>query len=94
MSTVTIQREIEVADLIDMILDDGINTDDILARLDNDDIKDYLEEQGYFVISGNKEEGALLFRSDIIRIVRQKTRLYPDKETVMATLKDIVDELW
>lgn len=44
MSTVTIQREIEVADLIDMILDDGINTDDILACLDNDDIKDYLEE--------------------------------------------------
>ena len=94
MSTVTIQREIEVADLIDMILDDGINTDDILARLDNDDIKDYLEEQGYFVISGNKEEGSLLSRSNIIRIVRQKTRLYPDKKTVMATLKDIVDELW
>lgn len=94
MSTVTIQREIEVADLIDMILDDGINTDDILACLDNDDIKDYLEEQGYFVISGNKEEGSLLSRSNIIRIVRQKTRLYPDKKTVMATLKDIVDELW
>ncbi len=73
MSTVTIQREIEVADLIDMILDDGINTDDILARLDNDDIKDYLEEQGYLVISGNKEEGSLLSRSNIIRIVRQKT---------------------
>jgi hypothetical protein len=72
MSTVTIQREIEVADLIDMILDDGINTDDILARLDNDDIKDYLEEQGYLVISGNKEEGSLLSRSNIIRIVRQK----------------------
>lgn len=94
MSTVTIQREIEVADLIDMILDDGINTDDILARLDNDDIKDYLEEQGYFVISGNKEEGDLLSRSNIIRIVKSKTRLYPDKKTVMATLKDIVDELW
>lgn len=94
MSTVTIQREIEVADLIDMILDDGINTDDILARLDNDDIKDYLEEQGYLVISGNKEEGSLLSRSNIIRIVRQKNRLYPDKKTVMATLKDIVDELW
>lgn len=95
-STVTIQKEIELDCLIDMILNDGNDTNDILACLDDDEIKDYLEGQGYSVVNENKEKDVEepLSRSDIIRIVRHKTRLYPDKKTVMTTLKEIVDELW
>lgn len=95
MNTVTIQKEIELDSLIDTILADGNGTYDILACLDDDEIKDYMERQGYSVTSETKDEvEEPLLRSDIIRIVRHKTHLYPDKKTVMATLKEIVDDLW
>ena len=93
MITVEISKSFDLDDLIDLI-QEYTEAKDILDCLDFDDIKDYLEDNGYDVIGGEIDESKPLIRYQISQIVKQRTNLYPDKETVKKVLSDIIDELW
>lgn len=93
MITVEISKSFDLDDLIDLVLENA-EAKDILDFLDFDDIKDYLKDNGYDVIDGEIDESNLLTRYQITQIVKQRTNLYPDKETAKKVFSDIIDELW
>lgn len=93
MKTVEISEWFNLDELIDLIQEDA-EAKDILDCLDLDDIKDYLKDNGYDVIGGEIDESNPLTRYQISQIVKQRTNLYPDKETAKKVFSDIIDELW
>lgn len=97
MKRIEIVKEFNLDYLIELILEDA-EAKDILDCLDLDDIEDYLDDKGYDVVDsdedGKIDETQPLTRYQISRIVKQRTNLYPDKETVKKVFSDIIDELW
>lgn len=97
MKRIEIVKEFDLDYLIELILEDA-EAKDILDCLDLDDIEDYLDDKGYDVVDsdedGKIDETQPLTRYQISRIVKQRTNLYPDKETVKKVFSDIIDELW
>lgn len=97
MKRIEIVKEFGLDYLIELILEDA-EAKDILDCLDLDDIEDYLDDKGYDVVDsdedGKIDETQPLTRYQISRIVKQRTNLYPDKETVKKVFSDIIDELW
>ena len=95
MKTVEIVKEFELDELIDLILGDA-ETEDILDCLDLEDIEGYVKDNGFGVEDEDYgiDKAQPLTRHQIEEIVKQRTKLYPDKETVKKVFSDIIDELW
>ena len=62
---------------------------DILDRLDKEDIYDYLGEEAISEIYNTR-----VIRMSFERIVKSKTNLFPDKQTVKKVINELINELW
>ena len=62
---------------------------DILDRLDKEDIYDYLGEEAISEIYNTR-----VIRMSFERIVKSKTNLFPDKQTVKKVINELIEELW
>ena len=62
---------------------------EILDKFDKEDIYDYLGEEA---ISGIYN--ARVIRTSFERIVKSKTNLFPDKQTVKKVINELIEELW
>lgn len=86
----------DIMDYLDKSTDDIIedyfdknSASDILDQLDKEDIYDYLGEEAVSEIYN-----ARVIRMSFERIVKSKTNLFPDKQTVKKVINELIEELW
>lgn len=80
--TCTVDVEVDLDDVLDCY-----DTYEILNALDREEIIDYVKDGGLMDVPINEEEA-------IKGLVAQRTRSYPDKETVKRVIGNIIDELF
>lgn len=80
--TCTVDVEVDLDDVLD-----SYDTDDILDAFDEQEIVDYIEGKGLMDVPIDEKKA-------IIGLVAQRTRSYPDKETVKRVIGNIIDELF